>query len=224
MESQPDLVRPYVAHLGRTAPDPAATPSVWEEDTADLPASAGEQRNRGTSRRQLGFALALLLAAAAALSVPALLGRQGAPAPGHRPGSSRAAAAGSAAAAPVPASPQPSANGRAGPTGSPSPGMPLPRPSGGPYSTSASISFAPVPGSADATLRPGDRGPAVTRLQHLLFDQGFTYVSATGVYDDATTRGVTQLQHDRGLAADPTGVYGPQSRASLDPDPTATTG
>jgi peptidoglycan hydrolase-like protein with peptidoglycan-binding domain len=95
---------------------------------------------------------------------------------------------------------------------------------GRPASSATATAAVPDPaaatahgGSADGTLRPGDRGPAVARLQQLLFDQGFTYVAVTGVYDDATTRGVTQLQQNRGLTADPPGVYGPQSRASLDP-------
>jgi hypothetical protein len=52
-------------------------------------------------------------------------------------------------------------------------------------------------------------GPDVTDLQQLLFGQGLTYVSATGVYDDATVRGVEQVQSDRSLTCDPPGVYGP---------------
>ncbi|MFH8254181.1 peptidoglycan-binding protein [Streptomyces roseolus] len=56
----------------------------------------------------------------------------------------------------------------------------------------------------------------MTRLQQLLFGQGFTYVTLTGTYDEATRRGVTQLQNDRGLSADPEGVYGPATRASLE--------
>jgi peptidoglycan hydrolase-like protein with peptidoglycan-binding domain len=55
----------------------------------------------------------------------------------------------------------------------------------------------------------------VTALQQLLFDQGFTYVSTTGVYDGATVRGVTQLQQNRGVTGDPVGVYGPRTRAAL---------
>ncbi|MFE6222738.1 MULTISPECIES: peptidoglycan-binding domain-containing protein [unclassified Streptomyces] len=62
----------------------------------------------------------------------------------------------------------------------------------------------------------GDSGPDVTRLQQLLFGQGFTYVTTTGTYDKATRRGVAQLQRDRGLSGDPEGVYGPDTRASLE--------
>ncbi|WP_078968460.1 MULTISPECIES: peptidoglycan-binding domain-containing protein [unclassified Streptomyces] len=86
---------------------------------------------------------------------------------------------------------------------------------------------SPAPSSAQETAEPGspaeprtlstgDTGPNVTRLQQLLFGQGFTYVTVNGTYDEATRRGVTQLQKDRGLSGDPDGVYGPVSRASLD--------
>jgi hypothetical protein len=108
------------------------------------------------------------------------------------------------------------------PTGPPPPGPrsatpPAPAPSAAPPTTAApSASAPPSPsGSGPRTLRAGDTGADVRRLQQLLFAQGFTYVSVTGVYDDATVRGVTQLQQDRGLACDPRGVYGPCTRASL---------
>ncbi|WP_433888078.1 peptidoglycan-binding protein [Streptomyces sp. CA-111067] len=70
---------------------------------------------------------------------------------------------------------------------------------------------------APRTLSAGDTGPDVTQLQVLLFSQGFTYVSQTGVYDEPTVRGVTQAQQDRGLTCDPPGVYGPCTRAALSP-------
>jgi hypothetical protein len=69
--------------------------------------------------------------------------------------------------------------------------------------------------AAPRTLRAGDRGVDVTELQNLLFGQGLTYVSATGVYDDATVRGVEQVQSDRSLSCDPRGVYGACTRAAL---------
>ena len=85
-----------------------------------------------------------------------------------------------------------------------------PRPATAGHSTPAS-----PPTTGPRTLHSGDTGPDVRELQHLLFDQGFTYVSMTGVYDAATVRGVTQLQQDRGLTCDPRGVYGPCTRAAL---------
>ncbi|MDD1059091.1 peptidoglycan-binding protein [Streptomyces cocklensis] len=71
------------------------------------------------------------------------------------------------------------------------------------------------PAAGPRVLRAGSRGPDVTDLQRLLFDQGFTYVSQTGVFDAATVRGVRQLQSDRGLICDPPGVYGICTRAAL---------
>ena len=83
-------------------------------------------------------------------------------------------------------------------------------------STAASPTATGSPtASAPRTLRAGDTGPDVRELQQLLFTQGFTYVSVTGVYDAATVRGVTQVQQDRGLTCDPRGVYGPCTRAAL---------
>ncbi|MBY8878768.1 peptidoglycan-binding domain-containing protein [Actinacidiphila acidipaludis] len=81
--------------------------------------------------------------------------------------------------------------------------------SGVPTASSASPTAGP------RTLRSGDGGPDVRDLQQLLFQQGFTYVSVSGVYDEPTVRGVTQLQEDRGLTCDPPGVYGPCTRAAL---------
>ncbi|SEO96063.1 Putative peptidoglycan binding domain-containing protein [Actinacidiphila rubida] len=96
-----------------------------------------------------------------------------------------------------------------------------PQPASRPASTAATpVDTAPARPSAPGTtvprtLRPGDSGPDVTRLQQLLFAQGFTYVSQTGVYDGPTERGVAQAQQDRGLTCDPRGVYGPCTRAAL---------
>ncbi|CAM5335566.1 hypothetical protein SAVIM338S_00985 [Streptomyces avidinii] len=85
-----------------------------------------------------------------------------------------------------------------------------------PSSSSASSGSGAQPSSAgDGTLRPGDRGPEVRALQERLYGQGFTYVSATGVYDEQTRRGVFQLQQNRSIRGDPQGVYGPATRAAF---------
>ncbi|MER5733533.1 peptidoglycan-binding protein [Streptomyces sp. NPDC002138] len=73
---------------------------------------------------------------------------------------------------------------------------------------------APAPG--DGTLRPGDSGAGVRALQERLFAQGFTYVSPSGVYDEQTRRGVSQFQSDRSLTGDPSGIYGPRTRAAME--------
>ncbi|MFG3246266.1 peptidoglycan-binding protein [Streptomyces sp. NPDC048187] len=66
-------------------------------------------------------------------------------------------------------------------------------------------------------LGPGDRGAAVAHLQVLLFDQGKTYVSTTGVYDSATVRAVGEIQREYGITGDRPGYYGPATRAALEP-------
>ncbi|MEZ0069603.1 hypothetical protein ABIA32_005650 [Streptacidiphilus sp. MAP12-20] len=234
MESQSDLVRPYVAQMGESAPESVAPPVAWTENLPD-PAPQGRSGHRpGHRQRRIRpgvMALALLISAAAAAILASTLDGSGAngasPLPAAvLPSLSQSAAQPSSSTAPTspaqrPASPaSPSgtngvsgANGASGPNASGKPS------SGGATPQAASSHGAATGGgsSSGGSLRPGDRGPAVARMQQLLFDQGFTYVSVTGVYDDATTRGVTQFQSDRGLSADPPGVYGPQSRASLDP-------
>ncbi|WP_380516585.1 peptidoglycan-binding domain-containing protein [Streptacidiphilus alkalitolerans] len=82
--------------------------------------------------------------------------------------------------------------------------------------TAKAVVVTPRPAAGPAVLRAGDSGAAVADLQRRLFNQGFTYVAVTGVYDGNTTRGVTQLQQNRGITGDPAGVYGPHTRASLE--------
>ncbi|MGW0394649.1 peptidoglycan-binding domain-containing protein [Streptomyces sp. NPDC003042] len=79
----------------------------------------------------------------------------------------------------------------------------------------ASRSAAKPLAKTSGTLRFGDSGPEVRTLQERLYGQGFTYVSATGVYDEQTRRGVAQLQRDRDIKGDPRGVYGPATRAAF---------
>ncbi|MFE0577091.1 peptidoglycan-binding protein [Streptomyces sp. NPDC058874] len=102
------------------------------------------------------------------------------------------------------AGPSASATGTPGATASP-----------GVKSQTASRTSAPRPSSAFVTLRMGDSGPEVRALQEMLYGQGFTYVSVTGVYDGQTKRGVGQLQRDRSIKGDPQGVYGPNTQAAM---------
>ncbi|MFH7595456.1 peptidoglycan-binding protein [Streptomyces racemochromogenes] len=74
---------------------------------------------------------------------------------------------------------------------------------------------AKQPPKNSGTLRSGDKGPEVADLQQRLYAQGFTYVRVTGVYDGQTKRGVAQLQRDRDIKGDPSGVYGPATRAAF---------
>ncbi|MEU3609809.1 peptidoglycan-binding domain-containing protein [Streptomyces sp. NPDC035033] len=166
--------------------------------------------------------------------------------PSSGPSSPSAAAPASVPAATSPAAPattaptagEPSgtpdgATATTGAPGSPEPGRVPAAPAAVPVGTTAGPGDAPAgtddpaqspprettasPAPAEPrTLRMGDTGPDVTRLQQLLFDQGFTYVTTTGTYDRSTRRGVAQLQDDRDLTGDPEGVYGPATRASLE--------
>ena len=57
-----------------------------------------------------------------------------------------------------------------------------------------------------ATLRKGDRGDDVKRLQRLLTEHGYA-CSADGVFGSGTEAKVMAFQRDRGLGAD--GIVGP---------------
>jgi peptidoglycan hydrolase-like protein with peptidoglycan-binding domain len=93
---------------------------------------------------------------------------------------------------------------------------------GSPASTPAAPSGSPAdrtaagPTDPSGVLRAGDAGPAVVRLQQLLFAQGKTYVAADGRYDAATERAVREVQQERSITADPSGVYGAATRAALE--------
>ncbi|MEY9877349.1 hypothetical protein ABH931_006873 [Streptacidiphilus sp. MAP12-33] len=229
MEPQPELVRPYVAALTGGTDEPTDPPEPWPtaQNLPPVPEAAGRGALRGARRgrrRSLALTATLLLAAGAAVALLVFVTDGGgaprpaaplaAPAALPAPGGAGATPAGGAG----PSHGATATSRAAVPAGAGSAaGSPATGPTATGSTTQASTSPASSPSATDGTLRPGDRGPAVVRLQQLLFQQGFTYVSETGVYDDATTRGVTQLQENRGLTGDPAGVYGPVSRASLDP-------
>ncbi|WP_052434364.1 peptidoglycan-binding domain-containing protein [Streptacidiphilus melanogenes] len=229
MEPQPELVRPYVTALsGETdmssdLPEPPEwpTPAARRVHAPVRPAVGRvggrplQPAQRGLSR---GLTAALALGALAAVGLVVAVTTDGGGGP-HK------AASGSVAAPAALPTSGGSATSAATTAAASRSAHPVVLPAHGTVATAAPQKSAsatptasqPAPAAADGTLRPGDRGPAVVRLQQLLFQQGFTYVAVTGVYDAATTRGVTQLQQDRGITGDPTGVYGPRSRAALDP-------
>lgn len=182
--------------------------------------SAADRRKQGGSR--LPFAVLTLLALAAAGALTLLLGgpEQEPPRTVARPDLSvpvlpaRSPGAGEEPAATgEPVGPagtgNPARSTTAPPT--PGPGASASREPQPPGSTGASQS----PPAGAGTLRPGDSGPEVRTLQGRLYAQGFTYVSVTGVYDEQTRRGVTQLQQNRGIKGDPQGVYGPATQAAF---------
>lgn len=65
------------------------------------------------------------------------------------------------------------------------------------------------------TLRKNDRGDAVTKLQRLLIDAGYScgYCGADGIYGDDTYAATCAFQKDSGLTAD--GIVGPLTWARL---------
>ncbi|GLX16877.1 MULTISPECIES: peptidoglycan-binding domain-containing protein [Streptomyces] len=224
------LVRPYVAvpedPYGPAYPDWPSLPESLEETTQPLPRvapvppagpAAADHRHAPAPRgsRLAPAALALVALAGAGALVFLLSGPepQSPPAsarpdlnlpalPARSPGAGETEIRNQAATA------KPSGSATRSPSAPPSSSKPAtgsPTPSGKPEKQ---------PGSS-GTLRPGDKGPEVRVLQERLYGQGFTYVKVTGVYDGQTKRGVAQLQRDRDIKGDPSGVYGPATRAAF---------
>ncbi|MEU9143358.1 peptidoglycan-binding domain-containing protein [Streptomyces sp. NPDC048349] len=226
------FVRPYVASPGAPSrssatpawphsgpllfPDPEPSPRPAPSAAAAAPASRGAGRRGGGPAATVATLLGL---AAAGGIVLVLTGSEPEPPPrsGRPPELSVPVLP---ARSPGAGEPGPDASGRsaapsakASASASPGASTPAAGQSSKPPSPSAAAGRLSVPA---ATLRMGDRGPEVRALQELLFGQGFTYVSVTGVYDGQTKRGVSQLQRDRDIKGDPAGVYGPATQAALD--------
>ncbi|MEU8434575.1 peptidoglycan-binding domain-containing protein [Streptomyces sp. NPDC029216] len=116
----------------------------------------------------------------------------------------------------------PSASASASRSASPSASPSASRTSAAP-SPSASASapkttkpVAPPPPAKPATLRPGDSGPEVLKLQRLLSDQGLYDGRFDGRYGRAVERAVEDFQVEYGVYEDPWGVYGPATRRALE--------
>ncbi|MFF5777666.1 peptidoglycan-binding protein [Streptomyces virginiae] len=227
------LVRPYVAPSGPPPPStvpawpqagPLAFPGPAHAQASEVPAAAGAAAPRPTAARgrrgRLPFAVLTLLSLAAVGALVLLLSgpeahppRAGAPAElsvpmlrGHNPNS------GVEVGVPRPTASARSSAASASPTPSRAPSASASQDAKPPTSPSASASG---PSGSAGTLRMGDTGPEVRALQELLYRQGFTYVSVTGVYDSQTKRGVGQLQRDRSIKGDSPGVYGPATQAAM---------
>lgn len=140
------------------------------------------------------------------------------------------AAPGAAVTEPVPVTQHPM---RA--TTTPAPKATTPTASASPSTSASATSSAPAPGSTTTpsqsptssptstapstagVLQLGDSGPAVVELQRrLIVALGGTYRDRTdGVYDQDVADAVARFQQWNGLTADPSGVYGPATRAVL---------
>ncbi|WP_409236084.1 peptidoglycan-binding domain-containing protein [Streptomyces sp. PA5.6] len=98
-------------------------------------------------------------------------------------------------------------------------------PSSGPPSTaratgSVGTSASPPRGTADVTVRQGDKGAQVRELQDRLA-QLYLYVGERdGSYTSEVTAAVRRYQWARGLRDDPQGEYGRETRRSLESETT----
>ncbi|NEA01192.1 peptidoglycan-binding protein, partial [Streptomyces sp. SID10116] len=85
---------------------------------------------------------------------------------------------------------------------------------------SVEASASPPRGTADATLRQGDKGTQVRELQGRLA-QLYLYVGERdGSYTYEVTAAVRRYQWARGLRDDAPGVYGRETRRSLESETT----
>ena len=79
-----------------------------------------------------------------------------------------------------------------------------------PTTTQAATPALPPP---TTTLKPGDTGAQVKRLQRALLQLGYTVGTVDGDYGTATKTAVEQFQTASNLTAD--GLFGPATRAAL---------
>jgi peptidoglycan hydrolase-like protein with peptidoglycan-binding domain len=81
----------------------------------------------------------------------------------------------------------------------------------------ARVPSAPAPSPAGPTLRKGDMGPDVQKLQTLLEQHGVRTGGIDGKFGPMTQKAVTEFQRARGLSAN--GVAGPETWAALAQSP-----
>ncbi|MFY4721354.1 peptidoglycan-binding domain-containing protein [Streptomyces sp. LaBMicrA B280] len=135
---------------------------------------------------------------------------------------------------PPPATATPSAHDTSAPSRSTARSAPAPPPSPSPTPTrSAPPSPTPTPGrtpsrapsptastpsapASTAVLERGDSGPQVVELEYRLWELNLYDGDVNGVYTHPVENAVSTYQLARGIQGDPLGVYGPQTRASLE--------
>ncbi|MEW2274406.1 peptidoglycan-binding domain-containing protein [Streptomyces griseofuscus] len=109
----------------------------------------------------------------------------------------------------LPPSPSPT------PTRSPSPSPTL-APSRTPSRAPSPTASAPGTPASTAVLERGDSGPQVVELEYRLWELNLYDGDMNGVYTHPVENAVSTYQLARGIQGDPLGVYGPQTRASLE--------
>ncbi|MFI5665421.1 peptidoglycan-binding protein [Streptomyces sp. NPDC051704] len=191
-----------------------------------------EKRSGGTRRRRLPTILAgagTVVAVGTAALALGMLPRSGdsdtvlldakpsapaasvAPAGPTQPAATRSPSRSASASASASASPSASksASPSASPTASRSSAPPSPSPS-----TTPSRAPSSAPPKAP-TLRYGDAGPEVEKMQRLLAGQGYYRGRINGKFDSRTENAVSDFQWQNGIDDD-WGVYGPQTRQALE--------
>lgn len=119
------------------------------------------------------------------------------------------------------ASPSPSASSSPSPSASKSPSpSPSASRSSAPPSPSASPSTSrapsPTPPAAAPTLRYGDTGAEVEKLQRLLAAKGLYTYKINGRFDWRVEEAVSTFQYQNGIDDEEWGVYGPITRKALE--------
>ncbi|MFD7834957.1 peptidoglycan-binding protein [Streptomyces sp. NPDC059761] len=113
------------------------------------------------------------------------------------------------------ASPSPSASKSASPSASPTASRSSAPPSPTPSASTSRAPSSPPPPPKAPTLRYGDSGPEVEKMQRLLAGQGLYRGKINGKFDDRTENAVSEFQWRNNIDED-WGVYGPETRRALE--------
>jgi hypothetical protein len=82
-----------------------------------------------------------------------------------------------------------------------------------PITPTTTVATTPAVPAPTTTLKPGDTGAQVKRLQRALLKLGYTVGTVDGDYGTATKTAVEQFQTASNLTAD--GLFGPATRAAM---------
>lgn len=213
---------------------PAQTVRLRAADPAGAGGGGPERRPRPGRRRRLPTVLAgagTVVAVGTAALALGMLPRSGdgdtvlldakpsapaasaAPVGPTQPGATRGPSRSASPSASASASASPSASKSASPSASPSASRSSASPSATP-STSPSRAPSSAPPKAP-TLRYGDSGAEVEKMQRLLAGRGYYRGKINGRFDSRTENAVSDFQSQNGIDDD-WGVYGPETRRALE--------